>query len=153
MLDQKYFSLPLWVWLALVIVILISCYNSPNTMKKIINVSQETVDKKEIKEKTEKFSEVSKPKIKMFNFNTEWCGWSKKFQPEWNKFSELVQQNPKLSHIGVYDIKCDNPTNESMCEKYQVPGYPYVVVEVNDKPMPYNGQRSAESLLSFVESL
>ncbi len=151
MLEQKYFGLPLWVWIALCIVIAVSCYNSPNTIKKIINVNQES--KQESKDEKEKFSEVSKPKIKMFNFNTEWCGWSKKFQPEWNKFSELVKKNSKLSHVSVIDVKCDNPENEAMCEKYQVPGYPYVVVEVNDKPMPYNGERSAESLLSFVESL
>ena len=36
-------------------------------------------------------------RLKIFNFNTEWCGWSKRFQPEWDKFTQAVKANPNLN--------------------------------------------------------
>jgi len=161
MFEQKYFSLPLWVWIAIIAVVVFSLCNSDTVKSTVTNVvmpklttttSKPVLTTPTNQPKKERFSEVSKPKIKMFNFNTDWCGWSKRFQPEWDDFSNMVKQN-NLSNVSVYDIKCDNPKNEAMCEKYQVPGYPYVVVEVDNKRMPYNGERNANALLNFVKSV
>jgi thiol-disulfide isomerase/thioredoxin len=96
----------------------------------------------------EKFGEIIKSKIKVFNFNTSWCGWSKRLQPEWDKFNEFIKLDPKLAHIEVYDIKCDDDKNNSMCESYKVPGYPYIVIEVNGKRTHYNGERTAKGLIN-----
>ena len=48
------------------------------------------------------------------------------------------------------NVKCDDPVNEKMCEKFNVPGYPYVVLDNNGEHKPYSGERTAEALLSFV---
>jgi thiol-disulfide isomerase/thioredoxin len=147
MLNQEYFRLPLWVWL-IIICVLIFSYS--NTYKKP-TIVDDSSNKNE--QEKEKFASISKPKIKIYNFNTEWCGWSKKFQPEWDKFSENIKSNPKLTHVEAVDVKCDKSENESMCENYKVPGYPYVIIEVNDKRMPYNGERTALNLTQFISSL
>ena len=90
-------------------------------------------------------------KLKIFNFNTDWCGWSKRFQPEWDKFTQAVKADSKLNNkVEVFDVKCDNPANQQMCEEYNVPGYPYVIVEKNGNRSPYNGERTAQALISFV---
>ena len=45
--------------------------------------------------------------IKVYNFNTSWCGYSVRFQPEWKKFEEEINSINNLS-IQAFDIKCDN---------------------------------------------
>ena len=66
MLDQKYFGLSLMTWIIIGIIFLYIIYCT-TCMK-------------------ETFSET--PKVKVFNFNTKWCGYSTRFQPEWNKFEK-----------------------------------------------------------------
>lgn len=107
---------------------------------------------------TEQFKENDKMIIKVFNFNTEWCGWSKKLQPEWDKFTKLIIDN-NLNHIIAYDVKCDNNSNSNMCKEYDVPGYPYIVIEkmTNTESKPkriiYDQERTADSLLSYIQKL
>ena len=90
-------------------------------------------------------------KIKVYNFNTKWCGWSQKFQPEWDNFMNQVQDDPTLSYIDAYDVKCDDNNNSSMCKKYNVPGFPYVVIENNGEYLEYDGDRSATHLLKYIK--
>jgi hypothetical protein len=99
----------------------------------------------------EGFTKNLKSKIRIFNFNTKWCDWSRKFQPEWDNFTKSVQKNKNLVHITPYDIKCDEEQNKEMCNNYQIPGYPYVIIEKDNDQIPYTGERSAVSLLKFIE--
>lgn len=150
MFDRKYFGLPLWVWIIVIVVIVYNVYKSCE------NTSSKTVVNREIKER---FSDgepktSDKPIIKIFNFNTEWCGWSIRFQPEWDAFTLYVEApSNNLTHVKAYDVKCDNEKNKAMCEEYKVPGYPYVIVEVNGKRRPYEGERTKDALVSYVKSL
>lgn len=143
MFEQKYFGLPIWIWIIVVGIIVFSCYKTISSSNSI-SQKQETPT-----ETKESFAEVSKPKIKVLNFNTSWCGWSKRFQPEWDSFSSRVKSDPKLSHVEAVDVKCDDKKNEAMCEQYQVPGYPYVVIEVDGKRTQYNGERTADALVEY----
>jgi thiol-disulfide isomerase/thioredoxin len=90
-------------------------------------------------------------KIKIYNFNTKWCGWSQKFQPEWDSFMNQLQDDPTLSYIDAYDIKCDDNNNSSMCKKYNVPGFPYVVIDNNGEYLEYDGDRSATHILKYIK--
>jgi hypothetical protein len=146
MFEVKYFGLPLWVWLVVAGIVALSCYQT-------MNCSADTAKAAKTETK-EKFADVSKDKskskIKVFNFNTSWCGWSRRFQPEWDQFSSRVKTDPKLAHIDALDVKCDDSANESMCEKYQVPGYPFVVIEVDGKRTQYDGERTADALVKYL---
>ena len=90
-------------------------------------------------------------KIKIYNFNTEWCGWSKKFKPEWDIFMQHVKEDPSLYYIEAYDVKCDNDNNKMMCKKYNVPGFPYIVIEDENTYIEYEGDRSAQHLLKYIK--
>lgn len=131
MLEQIYFSLPLWVWLIVICIIVFSCYHTTRSVKINENLTQDE-------------------KVKVYNFNTSWCGYSQRFQPEWDKFSERVKSDTKLSHVTALDIKCDDDSNKSMCENYQVPGYPFVVIENGDKRINYDGERTADAIISNI---
>ena len=119
------FGIKIWVWFSIFFILSLS-------VNLILN-------------KKEKFEEMTSEKTTIYNFNTRSCGWSKKFQPEWDKFSELAKTS--LPNVIVKDVKCDE--NKEICSKYNIPGYPYVVLEINDKIIPYNGERTAESLIDF----
>ena len=95
-------------------------------------------------------------KIKVFNFNTTWCGWSKKFQPEWDTFAKTINSSPDADKYEVKDIKCDDindPEIKKLTTKYKVPGYPYVIIEKDGVPQSYEGPRKSADLLKFVQAL
>ena len=84
-------------------------------------------------------------KIIIYNFNTEWCGYSKKFEPIWNDFV-LSLSNDELNKINPINVKCDNESNKELCNKYDIPGYPFVMIIDNDHIIPYSGSRTVEGL-------
>jgi len=142
MLNDKYLKIPIWTWIIIGVVVLYSVYNisCKNKENKITN---ETKEQYEYVDKT--FSNIV-----IYNFNTSWCGWSKKFQPEWDKFSKHVN---KLDNIKALDIKCDNDVNNiKLASKYNVPGYPYIIIIIDNKePIVYNGKRTSNDLIEYIQ--
>ena len=126
MLDQKYFGLSLMTWIIIGIIFIYIIYCT-TCMK-------------------ETFSET--PKVKVFNFNTKWCGYSTRFQPEWNNFEKECKN---MNNVIAKDVKCDKKNNEKLCEEdYRVPGYPYVLLSCGGKNIEYEGKRTAEALKKKV---
>lgn len=108
----------------------------------------------------EKFS--SDNMIKAYNFNTSWCGYSVKFQEDWDNFTK------ESGNVGVvaHDIKCDDNKNDEICKKYGemylpgeddpvVTGFPTVVFEVpgHEHPIVYNKARTKEALIEFSKEI
>jgi len=92
---------------------------------------------------------VNKDKIKIFNFNTSWCGHSVRFQPIWDQFTQQVVD----ANVEVIDVKCDNDENAELCKKYDVPGYPSVLkVKPSGEVINYDGPRTVEGLLDFIKN-
>lgn len=131
MFGEKYFNVPLWTWIVSIIIILF-IYNMYFVKK------------------TESFVQSDKNKdITVYNYNTEWCGWSKKFQSEWNKFEQMA-----LSlNVKAIDVKCDKPENESMCSEAGIEGFPTVKMVVDGNVIDYQGERSAEAIAHAVNNL
>ena len=91
--------------------------------------------------------------IKVYNFNTSWCGYSVRFQPEWDKFQKEVNTRDNLLNIHAYDIKCDNSDNKQMCDDYNVPGFPTIIIEKDNKKINYNGPRNTEAIIETIKNL
>jgi len=96
--------------------------------------------------KTEKVVRFKNNQKTIYNFNTSWCSYSVKFQPIWDKFSKIVEN----TNINTFDVKCDNSDNEELCNKYKISGYPSIVIVDNDNVINYNGPRTVEDLISFI---
>ena len=92
-------------------------------------------------------------KIKVYNFNTSWCGWSTRFQPEWKKFENEIKAKGDLSHVEAHDVKCDNPSNDNLCKEYEVAGFPTVIIETGGKRGVYKGPRDSKDLVETVMGL
>ena len=90
--------------------------------------------------------------IKVYNFNTSWCGYSVRFQPEWEKFEKEIELIDNLN-IKAFDIKCDNTNNKQMCDDYEIPGFPSVIIEKDGKKINYNGLRTAVAIIETITNL
>jgi thiol-disulfide isomerase/thioredoxin len=131
MFDEVYLGLPLWVWLVIVGMIAYNCYLTTANCK-------------------ERFDDNDSG-LKVYNFNTSWCGYSVRFQPIWDKFSSAN----KSDAITIVDVKCDDEKNEKLCKsaKYGVQGFPTVLAEKNGKVQHYEVQRTQEGLEAWVNKL
>ena len=85
----------------------------------------------------------------IINFDTEWCGWSKKFKPEWEKFIKLNQKNK----LRVINIKCDTDGNKKKCMEFGIEGFPTVIYfDGKEKGEMYQGDRTFDGLMKFVKT-
>jgi len=141
-LNDRVYGLPVYNWLLIalvVVVFLITTFSSSSAP-----VKPETFESNNSKETN---------KIKVYNFNTAWCGWSVRFQPEWQKFQNEISSKSDLSHVEAHDVKCDNPANDFLCKEFEVAGFPTVIIETNGKRGIYKGPRDSKNLVEMVEGL
>ena len=93
---------------------------------------------------------TQKPKKVIMAFIATWCGWSKRFMAQLE--SEI---KPKISAeslpIEIELIDCDK--QEDMCKKFNVQGFPTIIIKHEDKYHMYNGDRSTNDLIQFVNKL
>ncbi|XP_073280027.1 protein disulfide isomerase-like 2-3 [Primulina huaijiensis] len=78
-------------------------------------------------------------------FFAPWCGHCKKLAPEWKKAASNLRGQVKLGHVD-----CD--AEKSLMSRYNVQGFPTILVFGADKdsPFPYEGARSAPAIESFA---
>jgi len=143
-LNDRVYSLPVYSWILIALVILvflITTFSSSGANSKSTN--------------SENFEENSSKenKIKVYNFNTSWCGWSVRFQPEWKKFENDIKSKGDLSHVEAHDVKCDNPENDFLCKEFEVAGFPTVIIETKGQRGVYKGPRDSKNLVETVQGL
>jgi thiol-disulfide isomerase/thioredoxin len=87
-------------------------------------------------------------KIKVTLYYASWCGWSKKFLPEWDSFVKHASKN--MANISTEKVSCENGT-EQECKGIQ--GYPTVLIYINNKVITYDGERTASELANYCAKL
>ena len=125
-----------------ILVILVTLSNYFNK-KKPIQVKKNT-QINEINQINKINQEVTNNKIDLTLklYYTEWCGWSKRFLPVWE---QLEKSNLWCKLV---KINCEN--NKGLCAN--VPGYPYITLEKNGKQIDYNGDRTYDDLIKFINN-
>ena len=82
-------------------------------------------------------------------YYASWCGYSRIFLPEWQKFEQWAAANAK--QLKVTSIRCESG-NEEQCTQKNIRGYPTVVFYPKEgTEAVYNGERTAEKLTDFVK--
>ncbi len=95
-------------------------------------------------------------------FHVDWCGHCKKMVPEFNKLMDVSEddENTSEKEITVKDkpvklVKV-NPEKSTdgaeLAKKYDVQGYPTIILTTGGKDIHYEGGPSVDSLKSFLES-
>ncbi|RLV91701.1 Protein disulfide-isomerase MPD1 [Spathaspora sp. JA1] len=97
-------------------------------------------------------------------FYAPWCGHCRNLKPIYQKLGKLVHQDAKYA-INVATVNCDQEYNKPLCSRYQIQGFPTVMVFRPPKYVPgesnqvqnhaselYQGERSVKAMASFLTS-
>jgi thiol-disulfide isomerase/thioredoxin len=121
-------------WLLIILIIIISSFKKSK--------EDFTIENKIIKST---IPNVNK-KITVYNFNTVWCGHSRKFQPIFDEFKNKNESND----VNIIDVKCDDENNLKLCQKYKLPGFPTVLFVEGNRIEEYQGNRTVEDLTNTL---
>ena len=87
----------------------------------------------------------------LYFFNVDWCGHCKAAKPEWGKFVSMAKNNKILKRVKLVDADGDDERNSKLLEKFGVSAYPTFVLQKGGEGIEYQGNRTADGLLSFVQ--
>ena len=88
MLNYKFLNISFKTWIMIILTILYLIFK-----KKSEDFTSSVTSEKTISERCSPKSPNNNQKIKVYNFNTLWCGISRDFQPNWNTFSKDNKSN------------------------------------------------------------
>lgn len=87
------------------------------------------------------------PKGEIVLYYAMWCGYSKMFLPEWEKFVKYASK--EFPTLKVTQIRCEGG-NETVCNQKGINGYPTVILYIGNKEIPFEGDRTVEELNKFI---
>ena len=90
-----------------------------------------------------KQSNQSKPDV--YLFKAEWCGHCKNFKPEWKKIMADNALSKKVNFITI-----DSEKNKNDIAKWQIKGFPTIILKKNDKLIEYDNHRTFEGIKNFI---
>ncbi|KAK9316687.1 thioredoxin-like protein [Lipomyces starkeyi] len=85
-------------------------------------------------------------------FYAEWCGHCKNLRPQYTKAAKSLSGVAKVAAV-----RCDDQTNQSLCSRYDVRGYPTLKIFRPNGKVPsnpyvedYQGGRTAKAIVDTV---
>lgn len=88
----------------------------------------------------------------LYFFYTDWCGFSKKAMPEWEKLEKVLETTPYFGSTRVKAVRVNADEDRVTTTLYEVEGYPTILLETSDSLSQFQGRRTQEDLLQFLRS-
>jgi thiol-disulfide isomerase/thioredoxin len=94
----------------------------------------------------EGFNDDNMAKLKLFYAN--WCGYCTEFKPIFDgELKDLILS----SNIPVKLEAIDSDKNKELANKYNISGFPTLILEVNNNLIKYEGKRDARNIIEFIK--
>jgi protein disulfide-isomerase-like protein len=94
---------------------------------------------------TDNFDELTQSGDWLVEFYAPWCGHCKRLAPVWD---QLASEADESLHVGKVDCTTNNP----VCSRFAVRGYPTIKLLQNGQPKDYSGARTVEAFLTFYRN-
>jgi len=94
---------------------------------------------------TDNFDELTQSGDWLVEFYAPWCGHCKRLAPIWD---QLASEADESLHVGKVDCTTNNP----VCSRFSVRGYPTIKLLQHGQPKDYSGARTVEAFLSFYRN-
>ncbi len=142
--NKKYLGLSLTTWAIIAAVIILLICKTHETFSNSIEYSNTEISTNE--------TTVINQTINVYNFNTTWCGWSRKFAPVWDNLASAYENDDSVK---CHDVKCDNPDEKTanLLSQFDIQGYPSVVIVQGEKVIEYQGERSVKAISAVIDDL
>lgn len=86
----------------------------------------------------------------IYFFYTNWCGYSQKAMPEWEKLEAKLQESPVFGTTRVKAVRIDADRDRATASLYGVEGYPTIKLETSSILSDFSGKRTVDGLLTFL---
>lgn len=95
--------------------------------------------------------EVPPNEARLTMFYTEWCGFSQKAMPEWEKLQQKIGDGYfGKTHLTM--VKIDADKDKKTATLYGIDAYPTVVLETQDGTYDFSKRVTSDNLLTFLRS-
>ena len=81
-------------------------------------------------------------------FYADWCGHCTKLKPHWQEATKTA--NTETTRMIQIDVGGKDPEQKALMEKYEVDGFPTILVFQNGTATPYQGSRTTDSFLKSL---
>lgn len=97
--------------------------------------------------KPDDLEEQIKEGKKVVLFYADWCSHCKDLKPTWDEVATKVNKEEKR----MLKVNCGGSKKEdkAITEKYEIDGYPTIIIFENGEPKQYKGGRTEEDLLAL----
>lgn len=95
--------------------------------------------------------EVPVGEARLYFFYTDWCGWSQKAMPEWEKLEQDLKQISRFGKTHVTPVRVNAEEDRETAMLYEIEGFPTMLLETSDGLHTYDKVPKAEGLLAFLE--
>lgn len=94
-------------------------------------------------------SHIQSPEPTLVLFYADWCGHCTKLKPTWDEAAK--QANADEKRMIKLDVGGKTAEEKELMDKYQIDGFPTIVVFQNGNPSPYQGSRTIDAFLKTLE--
>ena len=95
-------------------------------------------------------SMIQSPEPTLVLFHADWCGHCKKLKPTWDETAKKA--NVDRTRMIKLDVGGKTPDQREIMDKYQIDGFPTILVFQNGVPVPYQGSRTTDDFLKTLGS-
>lgn len=104
----------------------------------------------EVKQEQSQQEIQDKVKGEIIIYYAMWCGYSRQFLPEWEKFEKYAKDN--LPQVRTGRVRCEDGS-EATCQQKGVQGYPTVILYLKDgSEKTFEDERTTDKLIKFVQN-